>query len=301
MRKVRIGFLLPRYSRRSTSLMPAVVQALADDGAIVDVLHPVEQIVDLSAVRVEHDLYVLRRWGGLALSLAGALHELGASIVNRYSVTAALRDKIVTARVLQAAGIPMPRTWVASHSDQLAPLLDDGAIIVKPYEGGNGHHIKIIRSLAELLQVDRHDEPVFAQRYHPHDGRDRKIYAIGGQLFGVKKVFPRRTEEDDYGEPFTVTPELRDIAVRCGQAFGIDLYGVDIIESEGKPYVVDMCSIPGFKGVPDAVPLLTRYFYEAAERGASGEPPSQIAATADSGHDPHAELTALGARVWPAP
>ena len=104
MRKVRIGFLLPRYSRRSTSLMPAVVQALADDGAIVDVLHPVEQIVDLSAVRVEHDLYVLRRWGGLALSLAGALHELGASIVNRYSVTAALRDKIVTARVLQAAG-----------------------------------------------------------------------------------------------------------------------------------------------------------------------------------------------------
>ena len=195
----------------------------------------------------------------------------------------------------------MPRTWVASHSDQLAPLLDDGPIIVKPYEGGNGHHIKIIRSLAELLRVDRHGEPVFAQRYHPHDGRDRKIYAIGGQLFGVKKVFPRRTEEDDYGEPFTLTPELRDIAVRCGQAFGIDLYGVDIIESEGKPYVVDMCSIPGFKGVPDAVPLLTRYFYEAAERGASGEPPSQIAATADSGHDPHAELTALGARVWPAP
>ncbi len=117
----------------------------------------------------------------------------------------------------------------------------------------------------------------------------------------MKKVFPRRTEEDDYGEPFTLTPELRDIAVRCGQAFGIDLYGVDIIESEGKPYVVDMCSIPGFKGVPDAVPVLTRYFYEAAERGASGEPPPQIAATADSAHDPHAELTALGARVWPAP
>jgi ribosomal protein S6--L-glutamate ligase len=296
MRRVRIGFLLPRYSRRSTSLMPAVVQALADDGAIVDVLHPVEQVVDLSAVRVEHDLYVLRRWGGLALSLAGALHELGASIVNRYSVTAALRDKIVTARVLQAAEIPMPRTWVASHPDQLAPLLDDGPIIVKPYEGGNGKHIKIIRSLAELLLVDRHGEPVFAQRYHPHDGRDRKIYAIGGQLFGVKKIFPRRTEEDDYGEPFPLTPELRDIALRCGQAFGIDLYGVDIIESEGKPYVVDMCSIPGFKGVPDAVPLLARYFYEAAERGASGEEP-----TAGSGHHPHAELTALGARVWPAP
>lgn len=33
-------------------------------------------------------------------------------------------------------------------------------------------------------------EPVFAQRYHPPQGRDRKIHAIGGRLFGVKKVFP---------------------------------------------------------------------------------------------------------------
>ena len=49
-----------------------------------------------------------------------------------------------------------------------------------------------------------------------------------------------------------LTRELRDIVLSCGQAFGIDLYGMDIIESGGKPYVVDMCSIPGFMGVPDA-------------------------------------------------
>src|SRR5256885_10467044 len=35
-------------------------------------------------------------------------------------------------------------------------------------------------------------EPVFGQRYLTHDGRDRKMYAIGDRLFGVKKVFPRR-------------------------------------------------------------------------------------------------------------
>jgi ribosomal protein S6--L-glutamate ligase len=297
MRKVRIGFLLPRYSPRSKSLMPAVVQALAADGAIVDILHPVDAMVDLSALRVEHDLYVLRQWGDLALSMAGALHELGASIVNHYPVTNALRDKIVTARVLQAAGIPMPRTCVASHPDQLASMLDDGPIIVKPFTGGNGIHIQIIRSLAELLQVDRHGEPVFAQRYHPHDGWDRKIYVIGGELFGVKRIFPRRTEADRYGEPFMLTPELRDIAVRCGQAFGIDLYGVDIIESEGQPYVVDMCSIPGFKGVPDAVPLLARYLYEAAERSVRGEPVLESPAALA----PRSELTTSWARLGSAP
>ncbi|PYR41067.1 MAG: hypothetical protein DMF93_09395 [Acidobacteria bacterium] len=94
---------------------------------------------------------------------------------------------------------------------------------------------------------------------------------IGDRPTPRPTVFPRRTEEEKQGEPFPLTPQLRDIAERCGRAFGIDLYGVDIIESEGTPYVVDMCSIPGFKGVPDSVRLLAQYFHAAAERAASGE------------------------------
>src|SRR5436190_12562894 len=281
MRKVRIGFLLPHYSCRSKSLMPSVVQTLAEDGAVVDVVHPIEHMVDLSAVRVEHDLYVLRRWGGLALSMAGALHQLGATMVNHYPATAALRDKIVTARILQAAGVPTPLSCIGMDAGQLAPMLDGGPIIVKPYTGGNGQRIQIIRTPDELAQVDCRGEPAFAQRYYPHDGRDRKIYVIGDLVFGVKKIFPRSTEEDKYGEPFTLTPEMHDIALRCGRAFGIDLYGVDIIESDGMPYVVDMCSIPGFKGVPNAVGLLARYFRAAAERAARGQPISGAAATVD--------------------
>src|SRR5213078_4190172 len=147
--------------------------------------------------------------------------------------------------------------------------LEEGPLVIKPYQEGG--QVKIVRTPAELAQVELGRDPVFAQRYHPPQGRDCKIYAIGGQLFGVKKVFPRRTEEEKFGEPFTLSPELRDIALRCGEAFGIDLYGVDIIESAGVPYVVDMCSIPGFKGVPDAIGLLAQYFYRAAERAARGE------------------------------
>src|SRR5437870_11497410 len=282
--RLRIGFLLPRYSPKSRSYMPAVVQVLAESGALVDVIHPMDGILDLSKVRVEHDLYVLRHTSGLSLSLAGALHELGAVVVNPYPVSAALRDKIVASRTLQAAGVPTPATYVASQPDQLLGLLDSGPLVVKPYQGTGGHHVRIIRSPAELAEVNCGREPVFAQRYHANDGRDRKIYAIGGRLFGVKKVFPRRTEEEKHGEPFTLTPELRELAVSCGRAFGIDLYGVDIIESEGTPYVVDMCSIPGFKGVPDALRLLVQYILAAAERAAQGEPPQTAAPTVAASH-----------------
>jgi len=288
MKRLRIGFLLPHYSPKSASVMPAVVEALAESGAIVEVIHPVEGILDLSKVRVEHDLYVLRHTSGLSLSLAGALHELGAVIVNPYPVSAALKDKIVASRTLEAAGVPTPAAYVASQPQQLLALLDLGPLVVKPYQGAGGHQVRIIRTPAELAEVNCGREPVFAQRYHANDGRDRKIYAIGGRLFGVKKVFPRRTEEEKYGEPFTLSPELREIAVRCGRAFGIDLFGVDIIESEGVPYVVDMCSIPGFKGVPDAPRLLAQYFYAVAEQAARAEVPPHPVPLALPGNHTHA-------------
>ena len=275
MRKVRIGFLLPHYSRHSKSFMPIVVEGLAASGAVVDVIHPPERVLDLSRVRVDHDIYVLRHSSGLSLSLAGALHGLGAVIVNPYPVSVALRDKIVASRILQAAGIRTPDTYVASDPQQLLRLLDSGPLVIKPYQGAGGHDVRIIRNSTELADVNCGREPVFAQVFRRNDGRDRKIYAIGGRLFGVKKVFPRRTEEEKQGEPFALTPELSEIARSCGRAFGIDLYGVDIVESEGTPYVVDMCSIPGFKGVPDAPRLLVQYFLAAAERAAQGEPPGQ--------------------------
>ena len=279
MKPLRIGFLLPPTSLHSGSYMTLVRRALADTGVLVDIVHPVDRAVDVSQIRLEHDLYVLRKMSGLAFSLAGALHAVGAAIVNPYPVSAALRDKIIAFRILTAAGVPTPATYTASRAEHLVPLLDEGPLIAKPYQGAGGYDVRIVRTAAELAAVpyDRRT-PVFMQRYYPPQGRDRKLYVIGGQVFGVKKVFPRHTEAEKQGEPFTPGPELRDIALRCGQAFGIDLYGVDIIESGGQPYVVDMCSLPGFKGVPDAPRRLAEYFSRAAQRAVRGEPMEQTAA-----------------------
>jgi ribosomal protein S6--L-glutamate ligase len=283
MKRVRIGFLLPNYSRESTSNMPRVMRALADRGVVIDVIHPSARAVDLTTLRVEHDLYVLKKISDFTLSIAGALHAQGATIVNPYPVTVALRDKIICSRTLQLAGVPTPATYVVAHPDRLAPLLDEGPLVVKPYQGACGFEVRVVRSVAELAAVRAGKEPVLAQRYHAPDGRDRKICSIGGRLFGVKKVFPARTEEEKHGEPFKPAPELCEIALRCGRAFGIDLYGVDIIESGGQPYVVDMSTMPGFKGVPDAPLHLAEYFYDAADRAAHHrelqEPAARIEAT----------------------
>jgi ribosomal protein S6--L-glutamate ligase len=271
MKRLRIAFLLPRYSQPSKSHMPVVMQMLSERGVVVDVLHPSDRAIDLSAVRVEHDLYVLKSTNGLALSIAGVLHAQGAAIVNPYPISLALRDKIIASRILQSAGVPTPATYTARHPEQFRPLLDAGPIVVKPYQGGSGEGVRIVQRADELADVPEVDKIVFAQRYHRPDAPDLKIYAIGGRLFGVRKIFPAKTEDEKHGQPFTPTPELAEIAFRCGRAFGIDLYGVDILESEGRPYVVDMNSMPGFKGVPDAPSHLATYLYRAAERAARGQ------------------------------
>src|SRR2546430_9657137 len=133
MNKVRIGFLLPHYSQKSRSFMPDVVRILAACGAVVEVIHPPDGMLDVSRVRVEHDLYVLRHTSGLSLSLAGVLHELGAVIVNPYPVSAALRDKVIASPILQAASLQILPTCPSSCPRQLIALLAFGPLGVKPH------------------------------------------------------------------------------------------------------------------------------------------------------------------------
>jgi ribosomal protein S6--L-glutamate ligase len=269
---MRIGWIaLPSSSARVSPIMPEVVRLLCDWGAAVETIHAEEALTDLSTLSPRHDLYVLKSGSELALSLAGALHAMGAPILNPYPVACACRDKVVATRVLQRAGVPVPETFVAHDPWRLAPLLDRGPLVVKPYRGSKGRGVQVIWDADELDALAAVGGVLFAMRYHEPEGRDRKIYCIGGQLFGVKRVWPATTYEQKVGEPFALTPELREIALRCGRAFGMELYGLDVVISGGRPYVVDISSFPGFKGVPDAALRLADYIYAAARRTLDGD------------------------------
>ncbi len=269
---MKIGILMLRHPpTRISPVMPEVLHLLGDWGCTVEVIYPEEQVSSLSQVRVEHDLYVLKSGTDLALSMAGALHAAGARILNPYPVAAAMRDKIVAMRILQAAGLPVPETYITSNPRRLASLLDAGPLVLKPYRGSQGRGIHIVWDADELDDVPNDEGPVFAQRYHKPEGEDHKIYVIGEQMFGVKRIFPAKTYVEKIGEPFTITPELQELARRCSRAFGIELFGFDVVMSGGQPYIVDIQSFPGFKGVPDAALRLADYIYSAGQQALDRE------------------------------
>jgi ribosomal protein S6--L-glutamate ligase len=264
---MKVGILMMEYAdTRRQSVMPEVVRILGDWGVSVDLIYPEQQLIDVGNIHVEHDLYVLKSSSNLAMSMAASLHALNARIINPYPVAATLRDKIVSERVLRAAGVPTPETFVADRAEHLAPLLAGGPLVIKPYRGSRGRGVRVIWDIDELDDIASSDGPLFAQRYRKPDGLDRKIYCIGGQIFGVERVWPALTYEAKVGQPFTITAELRDITLKCARAFGVDLLGLDVIISEGRPYVVDVNSFPGFKGVPDAALRLADYIFSAVER-----------------------------------
>jgi ribosomal protein S6--L-glutamate ligase len=249
------------------------VQLLTERDVQVDVIYPEKAIVALVNVRVDHDLYLIKSGTDLALSVAGALHVLGAVTLNPYTTVALMRNKIIVTRMLQQAGIPAPETYATTRPADLLPLLDDGPLIIKPFRGSRGQGIQIVRHAEELARVPT-DAPILAQRYYLPDAPDHKIFCIGEQIFGVRRVWPLRSYEDKLGEPFTPGPELRDIALRCGRAFGIDLFGMDIILSRGQPYVVDVNKFGSYMGVPNGPNLLANYVQRAARLAIRGEIPA---------------------------
>lgn len=254
--------------------MQQLVQLLRDRGVTLDLIYPEQQLTDVSQVTVEHDLYLLKSGTEPALSLGGSLHALGAATLNPYPVVSMLRNKVIVMCALHAAGVPVPDTYMTTRISDFVPLLDAGPLIVKPYRGTRGRGVTVIRRAEELEAVPE-DDLLLAQRYHAPDGPDGfdyKLFRIGERIFGIRRKWPIVTYEDKLGYPFEPSAELRDIALRCGHAFGIDLYGLDVVMSEGRPYVVDLNKFGSYMGVPDGPQLLAEYIYHAGERAMHGEP-----------------------------
>jgi ribosomal protein S6--L-glutamate ligase len=258
---MKIGVITKREkAHKSGSVMGETIGVLEARGVTVEEIYPEDACVDVARLKADCDLYLLKSGTDAALSFAGVLDAAGAKIINPYPTVVAMRDKIISTRMLQAANVPLPETWFASKPEHLAGLLKEGPIVVKPFwAASQGRGVQIIKTAEELATASGEDGVIFAQRYHQPDGRDHKLYVIGDLVFGVRRVWPPKTLEDKLGEPFDPPDEMREIALGCGRAFGVGLYGVDLITSDGKPYVVDINTFPGFKGAPNAPALLAEY------------------------------------------
>ncbi|MBI4310746.1 MAG: ATP-grasp domain-containing protein [Chloroflexi bacterium] len=282
--KTRIYFMLVRrVPPEPSAVLMEVFSILGRSGYEVEAGIAEEAVLRPDHLTPAHDLYVLKSHTELSLSLAGILHSQEARLLNPYPSCLVTQNKIVTSWRLRQEGVPTPSTWVTGDFALLrSTLVRETPLIIKPYLGHRGEGITIVRQPHELASLPPPERPVVVQEFVPGSGEDLKVYVAGDQVYAVRKPFSA-TSFTQPGQPCRVDPEVRDIALRCGRALGLGLYGLDIIESPAGPVVVDVNFFPGYKGIPNIAPVIADYIESYARGHCSLYPPSPAVQSARTG------------------
>ena len=264
---MRFCFILEeRYVRKP---MPMVVADLLKQwGHEIDVLQPyaaVTSLTDLSLVN--YDAYVLKTVSdGPGLTILEAAEALGIPTINNSRAIRLIRDKAVAVAYAQAHGLPVPTTYFAGHPRALVKVPHDiYPVVVKPSNGTSLQDIHLVRTPQEMEVLELDPSSYYlAMQYVENTGYDIKLYVTGQEVHAITKSSPLHGSVHE--EEVPVSREMLKLARDVGRAFGLDLYGVDVLESPHGLMLVDINDFPSFYGVPRKVAAIAEYILHAAYR-----------------------------------
>ena len=155
--RARLYFMLAfrNNSRSPNPVLVSVFDILKARGVQVEIGIAEQMLLRPEELSVSHDLYILKSHTDLWLSLAGVLHLQGARLLNPYLSCIATQNKIMTARRLHAAGIPIPRSWVTGNLSLLNVVAAGMPLVMKPFDGRRGNGVHIVNDPGELASVPR--------------------------------------------------------------------------------------------------------------------------------------------------
>ncbi len=202
----------------------------------------------------ERDVVVARTRNPFGLALLRSAERPGVRVCTPWDAISMVRNKPRAVEVLARQHIPMPQTFLAHGPGPLRSVPGECyPLILKPYLGDNARGIVVVRAPEELDDLDWTDAMALAQRYVDVGGVDLKLYAVGQQVWAVRRTSPlAETNGEPRAEAAEVTPELQRLARECGAAFGLHLYGVDAVETPDGPLVVDVNDFPNYTGIEEA-------------------------------------------------
>ncbi len=213
----------------------------------------------------ESDLYPVR-----------LLEAAGIAVLNSYAALRICRDKIQTYLHLKMAGVPFPDTmWLGAGwtAEQVEEHCGPPPHIVKVVNGSQGEGVVLSeswRSLASLVGAMRAvGAPILVQRFLAEArGQDTRVLVVGGKAVGAavrsaQKPGEFRSNLHLGGQAAVVEPSqqqslVAESAVRC---LGLQVAGVDLLDSERGPVVVEVNGSPGY----EASPFFVRHVWDFLE------------------------------------
>jgi ribosomal protein S6--L-glutamate ligase len=230
---------------------------IADDGSQVSVLGLGVEERSVWAGLEREDLLIVRSCHPFALALLDEAESLGARTVITSAAIRRIRDKVRALLTLEELGLPTPETFLACRPEDVLRLRPRFPLLLKPFQGDNGHGIRLVRTSRELADVEWSEPIVLAQRYVNSGGADVKLYVAGERIWAVRHSSPL-TGGDGAPVQISVDAALARLARDCADAFELPLLGIDVVRDAEGPVIVDVNEFPNYAGIEEAPEVIGR-------------------------------------------
>jgi ribosomal protein S6--L-glutamate ligase len=259
-----------------------LVEAATDRGHKVKVLNTLRFAIELS--HGEPDIYYrskpLGDYDAVLPRIGASITYFGTAVVRQFEqmdvytpntangITNA-RDKLRSLQILSKHDIGIPQTtFVRDRSDVLPAIERVGGspVIIKILEGTQGVGViladstKVAEAIIETLQSARQN--VLVQRFVAESkGKDVRAFVVGDRVVAAMRRTAQGTEfrsnvhRGGTTEAITLDAEFEETAVRAAQIMGLRVAGVDLLESNEGPQVMEVNSSPGLEGIETATNL----------------------------------------------
>ncbi|MEV7775884.1 alpha-L-glutamate ligase [Kitasatospora sp. NPDC086791] len=235
--------------------------------------HEVSAVPPAGPVDVLADVYLLKARTPRALALARELEGRGAPVVNSAAATELCQDRVRMAELARAAGLPFAATVDAGRLGELTAAA--GPFVVKSRHSRRHDLVARVDGPARLRELAEvwAEEPVVTQSFVPGTGWDQKLWVVDGQVFAARRRSELASGPGEPGRAADWEPpaERAALALRVGEVFGLDVYGVDLLDGPAEPVIVDVNAFPGVRGRPGAPEALAALAERVAVRRGAAE------------------------------
>jgi len=173
------------------------------------------------------------------------------------------RDKLRSLQILSRHHIGIPRTtFVRDKADVLPAIKRVGGapVVIKLIEGTQcigvllADSINAGASIIELLESQKQN--VLIQKFVAESkGKDIRAFVVGDRVVAAMRrvaqgqEFRSNVHRGGVAEAVELSPEYAETAVRAAQILGLQVAGVDMLESKTGPQIMEVNSSPGLEGI----------------------------------------------------
>ncbi|GAA2834086.1 SSU ribosomal protein S6P modification protein [Leucobacter komagatae] len=179
------------------------------------------------------------------------------------------RDKLRAIQILSRHSIDMPPTAFVRNRADVRPAIESvgGApVVIKLLEGTQGigvilaPQVKVAEAIIETLHSTQQN--VLIQKFIAESrGRDIRALVVGDRVVAAMRrvasgdEFRSNVHRGGTVEAVQLDPAYEQTAVRAAQIMGLRVAGVDMLEGDDGPLVVEVNSSPGLQGIETATDL----------------------------------------------